>query len=101
MISIVFYGLMVFKWKIYLIDIKNAIIGANVYLVFSLIVNLLSGGNYFFTMRKPDAATILDYMGPWPWYLISGQILMVFLFFLLYLPMWWWQEKVSREISDD
>ncbi|MBK8451598.1 MAG: TIGR02206 family membrane protein [Saprospiraceae bacterium] len=81
MISLIFYGLFVFKWKIYWIDIKNAIIGANVYLVFSILVNLLTGGNYFFSMRKPESASLLDHLGPWPWYLFTGQIVMAALFF--------------------
>lgn len=93
MISLVFYGLIVFKWKIYFKDLKNAMIGANVYLVFSLIINVVTGGNYFFTMRKPEAVSILDYIGPWPWYLGTGQIVMFVFFLLYYLPVWWWQNK--------
>ncbi|MBK6544182.1 MAG: TIGR02206 family membrane protein [Saprospiraceae bacterium] len=95
MISLIFYGLFVFKWKIYWIDIKNAIVGANVYLVFSILVNLLTGGNYFFSMRKPESASLLDHLGPWPWYLFTGQIVMTALFLLLYLPIWWWQGRVK------
>jgi hypothetical integral membrane protein (TIGR02206 family) len=96
MISLVIYILFVFKWKIYLSDIKNAMIGANVYLLFAMLVNILTGGNYFFTMRKPDAATILDYLGPWPWYLLTGQIVMLMSFLLYYLPVWWWQNMNER-----
>lgn len=96
MISLVIYGLFVFKWKIYFRDLKNAMIGANIYLVFSIVVNLLTGGNYFFTMRKPDAATLLDYLGPWPWYLFTGQFLMLGLFLLYYLPVWWIQNRGMR-----
>ncbi|MBL7819767.1 MAG: TIGR02206 family membrane protein [Saprospiraceae bacterium] len=88
LISLLFYGLIVFKWKIYFSDLKNALIGANVYLIFSLIVNGTTGGNYFFSMRKPDAATMLDYLGPWPWYLLTGQFLMALLFLLFYLPFY-------------
>ncbi len=93
MISLVIYGLAVFQWKIYFKDLKNAMIGANVYLVFSLLVNVITGGNYFFTMRKPDAVSILDYIGSWPWYLLTGQIVMFIFFLLYYLPVWWWQNK--------
>lgn len=96
MISIVIYCLLVFKWKIYFSDIKNAIIGANIYLVFSILVNLMTGGNYFFTMHKPDAATLLDFLGPWPWYLLTGQVVMLASFLLYYLPVWWWQERIPE-----
>ncbi|MCC6753791.1 MAG: TIGR02206 family membrane protein [Saprospiraceae bacterium] len=87
LISMILYGLVVLRWKIAVRDIGNAIIGANVYLVFSLLINWLTGGNYFFTMRKPDAGTLLDYLGPWPWYLLTGQFAMLFFFILYYLPV--------------
>ncbi|MEP7195336.1 MAG: TIGR02206 family membrane protein [Saprospiraceae bacterium] len=89
LIGLVVYILVVLKWKVYLVDIKNALIAANIYLCFSLIINYLTGGNYFFTMQKPSVPTLLDYLGPWPWYLISGQLLMAFLFLLYYIPIYY------------
>lgn len=96
LITLMLYGIVVLKWRIYVRDIGNAIIGANVYLFFSFPVNILSGGNYYFSMRKPDAATLLDYLGPWPWYLLTGQLVMLFLFILYYLPIKYYQEKIAR-----
>ena len=48
--------------------------------------NLLTGGNYMFLREKPDAATLLDYMGPWPWYIGTAGLLALALFALLDLP---------------
>jgi hypothetical integral membrane protein (TIGR02206 family) len=48
--------------------------------------NLLTGGNYMFFREKPDAATLLDYMGPWPWYIGTAALLALALFALLDLP---------------
>lgn len=95
LITLILYGIVVLKWKIYVQDIGNAIIGANIYLLFSFPVNILSGGNYYFSMRKPDAATLLDYLGPWPWYLLSGQFVMLFLFVIYYLPVRYYQSKIA------
>ena len=58
----------------------------NVYLVFVTGVNYVLGSNYMFTMEKPATASLFDYMGPWPWYLLAAEVLAVILFSLLYLP---------------
>jgi hypothetical integral membrane protein (TIGR02206 family) len=93
MISLVIFCLATFRWQIYFRDIKNAMIGANVYLVFSVGINLITDGNYFFVMRKPDAVTLLDFLGPWPWYLITAQLVMLVSFLIYYLPVYWLQKK--------
>lgn len=45
-------------------------------------LNLLLGTNYGFINGKPDIPTLLDQMGPWPWYLIPLQLI-VFGFYLV------------------
>ncbi|NGP44025.1 TIGR02206 family membrane protein [Bacillaceae bacterium SIJ1] len=37
-------------------------------------INEATGGNYFFVHRKPDNASLLDLLGPYPWYLLSLEI---------------------------
>jgi hypothetical integral membrane protein (TIGR02206 family) len=48
--------------------------------------NLLTGGNYMWLWEKPEAGSLLDYMGPWPWYILSAAVLALLLFTLLALP---------------
>ncbi|HEX5625243.1 MAG TPA: TIGR02206 family membrane protein [Saprospiraceae bacterium] len=101
LVSLIFYGIHALRWKVHLRDIKYAIIGANVYLVFSLLVNWWTGGNYFFTMRKPDAESMLDYLGPWPWYMFTGQLVMLALFALYYAPLWYWEKRRASVSSKE
>lgn len=58
----------------------------NVYLAVVTAINFALGSNYMFTVQKPDTASLFDVMGPWPWYLLTAEVLAVILFALLYLP---------------
>ena len=49
-------------------------------------VNFLTGGNYMFLARKPETASLLDVLGPYPWYLLSLEAVALLLFLVLYLP---------------
>jgi hypothetical integral membrane protein (TIGR02206 family) len=64
---------------------KTMLIG-NVYLVIVTAINYLIGSNYMYTLRKPATASLLDMMGPWPWYILGGEIIALVMFLLLYLP---------------
>jgi hypothetical integral membrane protein (TIGR02206 family) len=48
--------------------------------------NLFTGGNYMFLRERPETPSLLDYMGPWPWYILSAAVLALSLFALLDLP---------------
>ena len=48
--------------------------------------NALTGGNYLFLRERPQTASLLDYLGPWPWYIIASALLALALFAILDLP---------------
>lgn len=45
------------------------------------------GVNYFYAMHKPRMGTVLDYFGPWPFYLMGGAVVGHLLYWLLWLPV--------------
>jgi hypothetical integral membrane protein (TIGR02206 family) len=67
-------------------SIWKTMLFGNLYLVFVTGVNYLLDSNYMYSMHKPETASALDLMGPWPWYLLTAQLVALFLFVLLYLP---------------
>ena len=48
--------------------------------------NAITGGNYMFLGERPETPSLLDYMGPWPLYILSSALLALALFTLLDLP---------------
>jgi len=65
---------------------KRVIIWLNIYGVTVLIINVLLGSNYMFLLRKPETASLMDFLGPWPVYLFALEAIALFLCFLLYVP---------------
>ncbi len=57
-----------------------------VYMVVALGVNGLTGANYGFLRSKPEQGSLLDALGPWPYYIFGLQFLALILFTLLDLP---------------
>lgn len=56
----------------------------NVWLPLIFTINILTQGNYMFLREKPLSGSILDFLGPYPWYILSLEIVA----FLIFLCLW-------------
>jgi hypothetical integral membrane protein (TIGR02206 family) len=56
----------------------------------AFIANVMTKGNYMFLAHKPSNASLLDYLGPYPFYIVVLEGIALFLFWLLYLP---WRKR--------
>ena len=55
--------------------------------LFTYIVNVITGGNYMYTMGKPGEGTAFDLFGDHPWYIINIIFIGIPIFFhLFYIP---------------
>ena len=85
-VSAVIYCVIVMKINITWRDLWNAVLYTQVYIVGVHIINLVLRSNYSYTMAKPQGATVLDFLGVWPWYILFSEVVMIILFVLLLLP---------------
>ena len=61
-------------------------------------INAALGVNYGFLCRKPEVASLMDHLGPWPWYIASLLGLCVIFYTVLNLPFLLWR-SLSRARS--
>ncbi|MCB0638988.1 MAG: TIGR02206 family membrane protein [Lewinella sp.] len=94
----VIYATVVFELRPTLRSLRRSFLALQGYVLFILIVNLLIGANYVYVLSKPPTASALDYLGPWPWYLLVAEGVALLLFGMAYLPFTLLRrQKVSTE----
>jgi len=57
------------------------------YMVIIYGANLILDSNYLYLIRKPPTASILDYLGPWPVYVLSAELFGLVGFHLAWAPV--------------
>ncbi|HYM58154.1 MAG TPA: TIGR02206 family membrane protein, partial [Solirubrobacteraceae bacterium] len=62
-------------WRVYALTAAFAALAA--------VGSVLTGGNYMFLRRKPAHSSLLDVMGPWPWYILVAAALGLVMFLAL------------------
>jgi hypothetical integral membrane protein (TIGR02206 family) len=67
-------------------SIGRAMVALNLYAAAVGVFDFLFKTDYMFLRAKPQAASLLDVLGPWPWYIVVCEGVAFGLFLLLYLP---------------
>ena len=94
LVIFMFYATFIYEMRPTLKSVGKSFLGMQAYMLFMFILNYFLGSNYFFTNRKPDAATALDLFGDWPQYIFVVEILVIPYFMLIYLPFYLTRKKV-------
>ena len=69
-------------------SILRALGATLIYAALLLPVNLLLGTNYMYLLAKPASASLLDFLGPWPWYIPAAIGVALVFYAIWYLPFW-------------
>ena len=66
--------------------VGRAMLWLVVYAITAGVINAMLGSNYGFLCHKPASGSLLDVLGPWPWYVGSIGLVALVFFTLLDLP---------------
>lgn len=80
------YMMVNFGYRPTLRSLGGAILFTNLYLAAMFPVNWLLDTNFLFVCEKPPTASLVDFMGPWPVYILGMEAVGILLFCLLYTP---------------
>lgn len=80
----VLYATLVFDFRPTWKSFGKGILALNLYALFVTPFNLFLDANYLFLRAKPAGASLMDSLGPWPWYLIPLEFLGAFFFLLVF-----------------
>jgi hypothetical integral membrane protein (TIGR02206 family) len=80
-------------------SLVRVFVGMNLYMAVIFAFNRLIGSNYLFIAHKPETASLIDVLGPWPWYILSLEGIGIALCLLLYLPFFLKDAAAKRAAS--
>src|SRR5438128_440019 len=60
------------------------------------LIDLVTGGNYMYLRRVPAGGSLLSLMGPWPWYIVVGAAVALFVLAVLDAPFRLWSRGQRR-----
>ncbi|MBE4908214.1 TIGR02206 family membrane protein [Bacillus luteolus] len=81
-----FYMIWIEKYIPTLKSVLKAFLAINIIAVFVFTINKITGGNYMFLAHKPSNPSLIDLLGPYPWYILSLEFVALAMFFILYIP---------------
>ncbi|WP_299125377.1 TIGR02206 family membrane protein [uncultured Winogradskyella sp.] len=97
LLVIIFYFIFAFKMKPKFKSVFKSFLALQVYVVLMMVVNYILDANYFYLNEKPKSASVLDYFGEWPYYILVGQLIIIPLFLIIYLPFYLSERKSLSE----
>lgn len=67
-------------------SVWKAMLAVNIFAVAVGTFDFIFRTNYMYLRAKPENSSLLDFMGPWPWYILTAEGIALGLFLLFYQP---------------
>lgn len=83
-IAIYLYYALDFRFKFK--DAVRSALGLNIVAAIIYPINYFLNSNYLYLNAKPPGTTIYNLLGPWPWYIMNIEFLMLVLFSVVLIP---------------
>jgi len=88
LIIFIFYATIIYNFKPTIKSVFNSFFVLQGYLILILMVNNVTSANYFYINHKPNGNTLLNYLGDWPYYIFTIELLLIPYFFIIYFPFY-------------
>lgn len=82
----VLYAIAAYRFQLRLKSVYFALTVTAVYTLVVAALNLLLDTNHLFLRAKPEGTSVMDFFGPWPWYVFANAVLAVVLCLIAYAP---------------
>jgi len=82
----VMYATLVFSFRPRLTSVSKAIIATLGLMMVVYPINLLLKSNYMYLLAKPEQLTLMEFMGTWPWYILTLTVIGIVVYLICYLP---------------
>jgi hypothetical integral membrane protein (TIGR02206 family) len=80
-------------------SVWKTFIMTNIYAAVIAVFNLATGSNYLYICHKPSSPSLLDFLGPWPWYVLSLEFVLIFMCYLYFSPFYIYDLLKARQKS--
>jgi hypothetical integral membrane protein (TIGR02206 family) len=67
-------------------SVPRMFLAVNLYALAVGSIDLVFGWNYGYLRHPPSQPSLIDYLGPWPWYILSLELVALLSFMILELP---------------
>ena len=69
-------------------SVLRAWVGSQVYAVCAGLTNWTLHADFGYLAAKPPHSSLLDYFGPWPWYILTLEAMSLVFYVVFYAPFW-------------
>ncbi len=94
-VYVVAYQARVYRYRPTPVSLKRTFYATHGYAAFAALLNIALGTNYLFLCQKPAGGGLVDFLGPWPVYLVWLEVLGILACSAVYLP-WALRDRLRR-----